>query len=187
MDQFTCSGTSCNLTCKSGHSGVENDFHLSSQLKLKYKLLQKIRISKVFFYDRHFWVISSINYFIWFIIWIQITIITLGGVVISNETQMMMMYGTKRQILVGDQLEARKNYQFMSYVLAEIGTERMIKNIILMLAKVQLENLRIRIKKRRRIERTQESLEEGQTGDQIKTKILTLKITFIITEINKGL
>lgn len=104
----------------------------------------------------------------------------------SNET-LMMMYGTKRQILVGDQLEARKNYQFMSCVLAEIGTERMIKNIILMLAIVQLENLLIRIRKRRRIERTQESLEEGQTGDQIKTKIPTLKITFIITEINRGL
>ena len=49
MDQFTCSGTSCNLTCKSGHSGVENDFNFSFQLKLKYKLLQKNRILKVIF------------------------------------------------------------------------------------------------------------------------------------------
>ena len=104
----------------------------------------------------------------------------------SNETLMMMMYGTKRQILVGDQLEARKNYQFMSCVLAEIGMERMIKNIILMLTIVQMENLQIRIKKPRRIKRTQENLEEGQIGDQIKTQTPTPKITFIITEINRG-
>ena len=49
-----------------------------------------------------------------------------------------------------------------------------------------MENLQIRIKKPRRIERTQENLEEGQTGDQIKTQTPTPKTTFIITEINRG-
>ena len=49
-----------------------------------------------------------------------------------------------------------------------------------------MENLQIRIKKPRRIERTQENLEEGQIGDQIKTQTPTPKITFIITEINRG-
>ena len=104
----------------------------------------------------------------------------------SNETLMKMIYGTKRQVLVGDQLDPQNNYPFMSCVLVEIGTEKMIKNIILMLTIVQMENLQIRIKKPRRIERTQENLEEGQIGDQIKTQTPTPKTTFIIMEINRG-
>ena len=104
----------------------------------------------------------------------------------SNTILMKTMYGTKRHILVGDQLEVQNNCRFMSCVLVEIGTERMIKNIILMLTIVQMENLQIRIKKPRRIERTQENLEEGQIGDQIKTQTPTPKTTFIIMEINRG-
>ena len=65
----------------------------------------------------------------------------------SNETLMKMMYGTKRQFLVGDQLDPQNNYPFMSCVLVEVGAGKMIKDIILMLTIVQMENLQIRIKK----------------------------------------
>ena len=50
----------------------------------------------------------------------------------SNTILMKTMYGIKQLILVGDQLEARKSYRFMSCVLVEIGMEKPTRNIILM-------------------------------------------------------
>ena len=111
----------------------------------------------------------------------------------SNTILMKTMYGTKRHILVGDQLEVQNNCRFMSCVLVEIGMEKLTRNIILMptMKKYRLKiRIRrpIRINKSHQIEKIPESLEEGQTGDQIAIPIPSLKIRmfFIIMEIDRG-
>ena len=108
----------------------------------------------------------------------------------SNTILMKTMFGTKRLILVGDHLEVRNNCQFMSCVLVEIGMEKLTRNIILMqtMKKYHLKSRPIRINKSHQIEKIPESLEEGQTGDQIAIPIPSLKIRmfFIIMEIDRG-
>ena len=108
----------------------------------------------------------------------------------SNTILMKTMFGIKRLILVGDHLEVRNNCQFMSCVLVEIGMEKLTRNIILMqtMKKYHLKSRPIRINKSHQIEKIPESLEEGQTGDQIAIPIQSLKIRmfFIIMEIGRG-
>ena len=111
----------------------------------------------------------------------------------SNTILMKTMFGIKRLILVGDHLEVRNNCQFMSCVLVEIGMEKLTRNIILMQTtkkyhlKIRIRRP-IRINKSHQIEKIPESLEEGQTGDQIAIPIQSLKIRmfFIIMEIDRG-